>query len=73
MDGSKVRVLVAVPSMDPMTSSNMRSNVETASHLVSMEGLLWFVGSKRETTIELPSLVEDHPSGGTSVVSSPIP
>jgi hypothetical protein len=34
--------------MDPMTSSNMRSNVETASHLVNMEKPPLSLGRKPE-------------------------
>src|SRR5690348_13125991 len=32
MSGTNAREFVAVPSADPMTSSNMRSSAETASH-----------------------------------------
>jgi hypothetical protein len=39
--------------MDPMTSSSMRSNVETASHLVNMENLLGRWVENRENTARI--------------------
>src|SRR4051812_44637592 len=55
--GLNVRLLVAVPNADPMTSSNMRSSVETAFHVVSMKHLLVgsaeTLGSGRELDLTL--------------------